>query len=206
MEQRAGEARRKAGTTRRRNAAQGGRDRLRQNRTVRFEHLIQINDPLMPLLDTLTREQLWRGLVLRAEDPTQFVFGLEIATIHSRRHVGEEIELVRTLDFGSFKVDDRVRLLPQLRSEIHTHAGPTWPASRMRIEIEEPQPELLFLRFIYESDEIAGAGELDDVTTALRKQAYERADLDTVARIRALAEEGWLDEAAARRLACMPKH
>ena len=30
---------------------------------MRFEHLIQINDPLMPLLDTLTREQLWRGLV-----------------------------------------------------------------------------------------------------------------------------------------------
>ena len=183
-----------------------GRHRLRQNSAVRFEHLIQINDPLMPLLDTLTREQLWRGLVLRAEDPTQFVFGLEIATIHSRRHVGEEIELVRTLDFGSFKVDDRVRLLPQIRSEIHTPAGLTWPASRMRIEIEEPQPELLFLRFIYESDEIAGAGELDDVTTALRKQAYERADLDTVARIRALAEDGWLDEEAARRLACMPKH
>ena len=32
---------------------------------MRFEHLIQINDPLMPLLDTLSREQLWRGLVLR---------------------------------------------------------------------------------------------------------------------------------------------
>ncbi len=173
---------------------------------MRFKHLIQINDPLMPLLDTLTREQLWRGLVLRAEDPTQFVFGLEVATIHSRRQVGGEIEVLRTLDFGSFKVEDRVRLTPQSRSEIHTSAGPTWPASHMSIEIEEPQPELLFLRFIYESDEMAGDCELDDVTTALRKQAYERADLDTVARIRALAEEGWLDETAARRLACIPKH
>ncbi len=53
---------------------------------------------------------------------------------------------------------------------------------------------------------MAGVGELDDVTTTLRKQAYERADLDTVARIRSLAEEGWLNETAARRLACMPKH
>ena len=176
---------------------------------MRFEHLIQINDPLMPLLDTLTREQLWRGLVMRAEEPTQFVLGLEVATIHSRRTVGDgggEVELVRTLDFGSFRVDDRVRLLPQSRSEIHISAGPTWPASRMSIEIEEPQPELLFLRFLYESDETAGAGELDDVTTALRQQAYERADLDTVARIRALAEDGWLDDSAARRLACIPKH
>ena len=160
----------------------------------------------MPLLDTLTRDQLWRGLVLRAEDPTQFVLGLEVATIHSRQNVGDEVELVRTLDFGTFKVEDRVRLMPQRRSEIHTCAGPTWPASRMSIDIEEPQPELLFLRFLYEWDETSSEGELDEVTTALRKQAYERADLDTVARIRSLAEEGWLDDSAALRLACIPKH
>jgi hypothetical protein len=42
---------------------------------MRFEHLVEINDPLMPLLTELTREQLWRGLVLRAEDPTQFIGG-----------------------------------------------------------------------------------------------------------------------------------
>ena len=81
-----------------------------------IEHLIQINDPLMPLLDTLTREQLWRGLVMRAEEPTQFMLGLEVATIHSRREIGDEIELIRTLDFGSFKVNDRVLLLPQHRT------------------------------------------------------------------------------------------
>ena len=33
---------------------------------MNYEHLVQINDPLNPLLDTLTREQLWAGLVLRA--------------------------------------------------------------------------------------------------------------------------------------------
>lgn len=173
---------------------------------MRYEHLVQINDPLMPLLDALTRGQLWRGLVLRAEDPTQFVLGLETATIHSRRDLGDEVELVRTLDFGSFKVNDRVRLVPKQRSEIHTGAGPTWPASRMTIEIEEPQPELLFLRFLYEADEAVGDGELGAVATTLREQAYERADLDTVARIRALAEDGWLDDTAARRLACILKH
>jgi len=32
---------------------------------MKFEHLIEINDPLNPLADTMTREQLWRGLVLR---------------------------------------------------------------------------------------------------------------------------------------------
>jgi hypothetical protein len=159
---------------------------------MRFEHLVQINDPLMPLLDTLTRDQLWRGLVLRAEDPTQFILGLEGAQIRSRREDQGVTELERTLDFGSFRVDDRVRLVPGVRTEIHTAPGPTWPASRMTISIEEPQPELLFLRFIYESDEVAGGDELDRITVALREQAYESSDLDTVVRIRALAELGQL--------------
>lgn len=171
---------------------------------MRFEHLIQINDPLMPLLEPLTRAQLWRGLVLRAEQPTQFIPGLEVATIHSRRQTGTEIELIRTLDFGSFKVNDRVLLQSLQRTQIETSAGPSWPASRMTIEIEEPQPELLFLRFVYESDE-PDAG-VDRVTTTLRNQAYQHADRDTVIRIRLLAEEGWLDEMAEQRLACIPRH
>jgi hypothetical protein len=159
---------------------------------MRYEHLVQINDPLMPLLDTLTRNQLWQGLVLRAEDPTQFVLGLEGATIHSREVRGGVHELTRTLDFGSFKVHDRVRLVRDRRSEIHTTAGPTWPASRLTITIEEPAPELLFLRFVYEADEAPGDAEVDPVIIALREQAYESADLDTVVRIRALAEQGVL--------------
>ena len=159
---------------------------------MRYEHLVQINDPLMPLLDTLTRNQLWQGLMLRAEDPTQFVLGLEGATIHSHEVRGEVHELTRTLDFGSFRVDDRVRLVRDRGSEILTEAGPTWPASRLAITIEEPEPDLLFLRFVYESDESAAEAELDPVIVALREQAYESADLDTVVRIRALAEQGVL--------------
>jgi len=156
---------------------------------MRYEHLVQINDPLMPLLDTLTRNQLWQGLVLRAEEPTQFVLGLESATIHTREVNGPVHELTRTLDFGTFRVQDRVRLVRDLGSEIHTMPGPTWPASRLSITIEEP--ELLFLRFVYESDE-AGDADLDPVIVRLREQAYESADLDTVVRIRALAEQGVL--------------
>jgi hypothetical protein len=159
---------------------------------MRFEHLVQINDPLMPLLDTLTRNQLWQGLVLRAEEPTQFVLGLEGAKIHTHEVHRSVHELTRTLDFGSFQVEDRVRLVRDSRSEHFTKAGPTWPASRLTITIEEPQPELLFLRFVYESDEVTGEGELDAMTVALREQAYRSADLDTVVRIRALAEEGVL--------------
>ena len=159
---------------------------------MRYEHLVQINDPLMPLLDTLTRNQVWQGLMVRAEDPTQFVLGLEGATIHSHEVRGDVHELARTLDFGSFRVEDRVRLVRDRGSEVRTEAGPTWPASRLTITIEEPGPELLFLRFVYESDEPAGGEESDPVIIGLREQAYERADLDTVVRIRALAEQGLL--------------
>lgn len=159
---------------------------------MRYEHLVQINDPLMPLLDTLTRNQVWQGLMVRAEDPAQFVLGLEGATIHSHEVRGDVHELTRTLDFGSFRVDDRVRLVRDRGSEVRTEAGPTWPASRLTITIEEPEPELLFLRFVYESDETADGEERDPVIVGLREQAYERADLDTVVRIRALAEQGVL--------------
>ena len=155
---------------------------------MRFEHLVQINDPLIPLLDPLTREQLWRGLVRRAEEPTLFVLGLEAATVHARERLGDVVELVRTLDFGAFTVDDRVRLYPLDRTETRTAATPRWPASRLTIRIEEPEPDALFLRFTYESDEAEGA--LDAVTAALRKRAYESADLDTVQRIRELAQRG----------------
>lgn len=160
---------------------------------MRFEHLVQVNDPLMPLLTEVSRSQLWRGLVLRAEEPAQFVVGLQRATIMARRQDGEATELDRVLDYGSFQVHDRVRLLPLMRSEIHTAAGATWPASRMTISIEEPEPDALFLRFVYEAEsEVAGHGGLDEMTVALRQQAYEGADLDTVVRIRALAEAGRL--------------
>ena len=159
---------------------------------MRYEHLVQINDPFNPLADTLTRAQLWRGLVLRAEQPTQFVLGLAGSAIRHREVRGDEATLTRDLDFGTFSVHDHVTLKPQQHVQTRTDAGPTWPASRLTITIEAPQPELLFLRFVYEFDEEDDTTELGAQTDALRRQAYMRADLDTVARIRALAEMGEL--------------
>ncbi len=159
---------------------------------MRFEHLVQINDPMMPLLPHLTRAQLWRGLVLRAERPMQFVLGLAGCAIHSRDESPAGTTLARTLDFGSFAVHDCVELTPHLRSHTLIDAGPTWPASRLTITIEEPQPEQLFLRFVYESGAPDETGELAAATEELRRQAYMSADLDTVQRIRALVELGEL--------------
>lgn len=157
-----------------------------------FEHLVQINDPLMPLLDPLTRDQLWQGLVRRAEEPTRFVLGLAGSRLLDREDHAGRTTLRRSLDFGSFEVSDRVELTPQQRTQTHTAAGPTWPASRLTITIEEPAPEQLFLRFLYEF-ESGGAADDDPQADALRRQAYLSADLDTVARIRELAAKGELE-------------
>ena len=54
----------------------------------------------------MTREQLWEGLVLRAEQPQLFVIGLDSCTILSRE--GNVIE--RELHYGQAAVRDRVTL------------------------------------------------------------------------------------------------
>ena len=158
---------------------------------MRFEHLVQINDPLNPLQHSLDAAQLWQGLVLRAEQPQQFVMGLAGFAIRERATEDEAITLSRTLDFGSFSVRDRVLLTPPFKSQTLTDAGPTWPASRLTITIERPEDESLFLRFVYEFEgdaaSVAETGAHTAEILALRRQAYHAADLDTVARIRALA-------------------
>src|SRR3954470_21379434 len=84
---------------------------------MKFEHLIEVNDPLNPLIDTLTREQLWRGLVLRAESPKMFVPHLDEAAIGERTSGS----FTRRLRYGKLVVEDRVILTPlqQVRYDVH---------------------------------------------------------------------------------------
>lgn len=159
---------------------------------MRFEHLVQINDPLQPLLTEVSRAQLWRGLVRRAEQPADFVPELDGATIDARTETPGRLQLSRTLDFGSFRVRDRVHLTTEGVSVTEVEATSAYPASRLTIRIEEPAAGSLFLRFTYESREEPGSGDLDALTRQLREQAYRNADIDTVWRIRDLVERGEL--------------
>ena len=159
---------------------------------MRFEHLVQINDPLQPLLTEVSRAQLWRGLLRRAEQPTEFVLGLAGATIEQRIDEPGRTQLVRTLDFGSFRVRDRVVLTADGVSVTHIEATAAYPASRLTIRIEAPATGSLFLRFTYEADEGAAGDQPDSMTRQLREQAYRSADIDTVWRIRELVERGEL--------------
>lgn len=157
---------------------------------MHYEHCIRM-DEFETLGLVLTHAQLWAALVLRAQEPGEFMPALESYRIRERTvDAGGLVTLKRSLDFGGFVVHDRATLVAPDVLIMDTEAGPTWPASRLTLRIEAPAAGLL-LRFVYESAEEVGS-ELDALTDQLRRQAYEAADRDMVARIHQLAAAGAL--------------
>lgn len=157
---------------------------------MKFAHLIEINDPLNPLIEHLSREQLWRGLMLRAEIPSDFVPYLDRFTILERT----ELSLTRELHYGDLVVRDRVTFRPQQQVVYDVPAQKDIPQSRLTMTIEEPEPDIFFVRFEYDD----GASEAEDTAQAMyndfRRSAYKESDIDTIRTIRELAEAGRLGD------------
>lgn len=156
---------------------------------MRFEHLVQVNDPQNPLVEPLTRAQLWQGLLLRAEQPAVFAENIEAARIVARG----ELSLARELDFGAFKVRDRVRLEPMQRMVIETEATEDCGIGVLTMSIEEPGAELLQLRFQYRlSRKRVEDAAQEAMYDQFLKSAYLEADRDCVRIIRQrVAQEAW---------------
>ena len=157
---------------------------------MKFHHIVEINDPLYPLADTLSREQLWNGLMLRARDPVPFVLDLDRCVITRK---GPD-SIARRLYFGSAVIEDEVFFEPPARMRTVTRPQPGMPSATLVMTIEEPDAEHLSLRFDYDtgdSSEAGGAG-IDEFYDSYRKSAYVEADIDAVGRIRQLAAEGKL--------------
>ncbi len=157
-----------------------------------FSHLVEINDLLNPLLEPLSREQLWRGLVCRAEEPLVFVAGPDTCRIHSR---GEQ-SLRRELHFGEVclgevVVRDSVHFTPLESVRYKVGAGADYPGSTLTMRIEEPGPGHLFVRFEY-ADERPDAMSGDVQALKYRHSVYLATDLETIRGIRKLAAEGRL--------------
>ncbi len=147
---------------------------------MNFEHLIQINDPLNPLVESMTREQLWEGLVLRAEQPQLFVIGLDSCTILSRT----DSTLERELHYGQATVRDRVTYTPNQSVRYDILPTATYVGGSLTMTIEQPDPLQLFLRFDYRTTlPTADSGEVHE-TSEIVKSAYREADIDTVRLIR----------------------
>lgn len=151
---------------------------------MKYEHLIQVNDPNDPAIAPLTRVQLWNGLVARAKNPGEFVYGLDAMRVVTRGNGFIE----RELHFGKRVISDRVEFVEQQSTCYRIRPSAEFPASRMTMAIEEPEPEHLFLRCSYDNLMLDGA-EYEEFI----KRAYYEADLDAVSRIRKLAAQGMLD-------------
>jgi hypothetical protein len=156
---------------------------------MKFEHLIEINDPLNPLIDTVTREQLWRGLVLRAEDPKRFVPHLDECTIGER----ESGSFTRRLRYGELVIDDRVYLTPLQEVRYEVPAQGEIAESRLSMRIEAPSEGVLWVRFLYDDGNASAGDETNKMYEEFKKSAYQEADLDTIKIVRQMASEGKLD-------------
>jgi hypothetical protein len=159
---------------------------------MKFEHLVQINDPSLPGVDWLTRQQLWFGLVARAWKPTKFILGLQSAEIVQTQQRENVTVLKRVLDYGPFKIEDTTSLHEEDRTETTITANEFCGNSTLTICIEEPEPGELWLRFNYDVGELStktlnNAQTLSRQEEEVRKQAYRASDIDTVRMIRELA-------------------
>jgi len=99
----------------------------------------------------------------------------------------------RTLKYGALEVRDTVTFEHQQHVHYAVPAQGEITPSTLRMQIEEPQEQRLFLRFTYDD----GMPEAEDQESRMynnyRKSAYQDADIDTVKVIRELAEAGRLD-------------
>lgn len=155
---------------------------------MRFEHLVEINDPNTMGLAPLTADQVWQGLVLRGQSPELFVLGLDRAEITGR---GEQW-IERVLHFGEAQVRDRVVFEPRRSVRYESAATAEHAGGTLTMAIETPAPGALLVRFTYETTMPAVDASGDDRYAEIVKSAYHEADLDTIRKIRELASTGQL--------------
>lgn len=153
---------------------------------MRFEHLIEINDPHNPLIPPLTRAELWRGLMYRVENPIPFLPGLDRCVILER----QAAELRRELHFGATTIQDEVSFEEGQRVHFAIAPSDNHAGGELTITIEEPAPGHLFLRFAYRTTLAEGAQLEDRGYTEYVKSAYHASDVDCVRIIRVLAAGG----------------
>jgi hypothetical protein len=155
---------------------------------MKFHHIVEINDPLNPLIDPLSRAQLWRGLVLRAESPKMFMPHLDSCDLRER----SDSSVQRELRYGALAIRDTVVYFPQDKVEYRVPPQENIPASSLTMSIEEPQEGALLVRFDYDDGTVEQAGSMDGFYNEFRRSAYKEADLDTISLIRQLAQDGRL--------------
>ena len=146
---------------------------------MKFEHIIQVNDLLNPLVEPLSREQLWEGLVESVEAPTRFLPGLDSSRILWR----DGDTLRRELRIGRVVVRDTVRLVTGHRIAIDSEPSAEVPALTRTMTIEEPIEGEFVVRVRYERSP-QGHESLAPAFAAVLEAAWLQADIDLIAQVR----------------------
>ncbi|TGN40266.1 AtaL-like protein [Marinobacter confluentis] len=152
---------------------------------MKFEHLVQVNDLTKPELPFLTRFQLWEGLVLRARRPDKFLVGVDEYEIIEQHPA----YMKRCLELPGLQVVDEVTFWPESRIEYRTFRTDTLSSAALTMDIEEPEPGSLFVRFSYHTASIENRGDSMPYDQFLQ-EAYLQTDIETIQTIRQLAETG----------------
>ena len=152
---------------------------------MQFEHLVAVNDLATQTTSILTRDQLWQGLLLRAESPQIFSPHIETVTILERSaHL-----IVREIDFGNMQVRDDIELKEGCEILYRTAPGEKHAGGLLTVRIEEPQEYALFVRFSYQTPAPENTPEEIELGRYLKKM-WQQLDVDAIKLIRELAEEG----------------
>ncbi|HTJ15694.1 MAG TPA: AtaL-like protein [Steroidobacteraceae bacterium] len=152
--------------------------------SLHHEHIVRINDPANAAGAWLTRAQLWAGLQHTVLAPELLDESIDSASI-------EEIvpgRLRREIRRGRCAINDEVELVPNESLRIRADAAGAFAGSTLTIRIEEPAPEMLFVRFTYD---LCGLEEVrDEQEDTARCSAYHDSDVERIRQVRRFAMHG----------------
>jgi hypothetical protein len=145
---------------------------------LHHEHIVRINDPANVAGAWLTREQLWKGLHHTVVAPELLDETIDSASV-------EEIvpgRLRREIRRGRCATHDEVELVPNESLRIRADAAGAFAGSTLTIRIEEPAPEMLFVRFTYD---VCGLEDTrDEQEDTARCSAYHSLDIERIREVR----------------------
>jgi hypothetical protein len=148
---------------------------------LHHEHIVRINDPANLAGAWLTREQLWAGLqhtVLAPELLDESIDSTSIQEIGPSR-------LRREIRRGRCATSDEVELVPNESLQIRADASGAFAGSTLTIRIEEPAPEMLFVRFTYDVCGLEGLRDAEE--DCARCSAYHTSDIERIRQARRFA-------------------
>ncbi len=146
-------------------------------RVFHHEHLVRINDPAIARSFWLTRRELWDGLRHTVLAPQAVDATIDAANVIEQADGVFRREIRR----GACTAADEVRLVENQSLTIYPDARGEFCGSSLTICIEEPAPEMLFVRFTYE---LIGIGEHCEEEDNARRSAYLASDIERIRKAR----------------------